>query len=115
MKYWILFILTFCISVIYGQNRILLQHSYLKEKFIYCSKNKSIETFFPANASQLDLAHLNRDSIPVYSDVENYLFKRFPIEIKKEDFKVSITPLIHYAKGRIGKLDSNYCKYNSYR
>jgi hypothetical protein len=108
MKFRLLVILTFCFSVVYGQNRILLQHSYFKEKFIYYSKNKSIETFFPANANQLDLAHLNRDSIVVYSDLENYLFKRFPIDIKKEDFQLSITPLINYAKGRVGKLDSNY-------
>jgi len=108
MKFWITCILTCYFSVIYGQSRILLQQSYFKEKFIYCSKNKSIETFFPANASQLNIAHLNRDSIVVYTDLENYLFKQFPLEIKKEDFKLAITPLLNYAKGRTGKLDSNY-------
>lgn len=108
MKYWMYLLLTFCFSEIYAQNRILLHHSYFKEKFIYYSKNNSIETFFPANSSQLNVTYLNRDSTVVYSDLENYLFKRFPIEIKKEDVKVSITPLINYSKGRVGTLDSNF-------
>ena len=82
-KLLILFFLG-CYSLLYGQNRIILQQSYFKEKFISLSKNKSIETFFPANTNQLNVAQLNRDSIPVYTDVEAYLYKRFPIEQKKK-------------------------------
>ncbi len=93
---------------LFAQNRIILQQSYFKEKFIYHSKNKSIETFFPANTNQLNLAHLNRDSTPIYSDVENYICNRFLIEVKKQDIKFSITPIINYSKGRVGTLDSNY-------
>jgi hypothetical protein len=106
-KLLILFFLG-CYSLLYGQNRIILQQSYFKEKFISLSKNKSIETFFPANTNQLNIAQLNRDSIPVYTDVEAYLYKRFPIELKKNGISIGITPLLNYSKGRVGKLDSNY-------
>ena len=108
MRLGVLTFFILCFSMLFAQNRILLQQSYFKEKFIYCSKNKSIETFFPANQNQLNLAHLNRDSIPVYTDLEESLFKKFPIEVKKQDFKLSIAPILNYSKGRIGKLDSNY-------
>lgn len=108
MKFGLLVFFGFWVSSVIGQNRILLQQTYFKEKFIYCSKNKSVETFFPANQNQLDLAHLNRDSIDVYTDFEAFLYKRFPIEVKKSNFKLSITPLINYSKGRVGKLDTNY-------
>ena len=108
MKFGVIFVFVCWGSMLFGQNRILLQQTYFKEKFIYCSKNKSVETFFPANENQLNLAHLNRDSVPVYTDFEEYLFKRFPIEVKKQNFKLSIAPIINYSKGRVGKLDTNY-------
>lgn len=108
MKFLVFIVATCCLSMLFGQQKIILQQTYFKEKFIYYSKNKSIETFFPANTSQLNLAYLNRDSMFVYTDLENILFKRFPIDIKKPDFKLAVTPIINYSKGRIGTLDSNF-------
>jgi hypothetical protein len=108
MKGLVVFIFACVSHLLFAQNRIILQQTYFKEKFIYCSKNKSIETFFPANTNQLNLARLNRDSIPIYTDLENYLHKRFLVEVKKKDIQLSITPIINYSKGRVGTLDSNY-------
>ena len=108
MKNLIVFAIVISSQFLFAQNRIILQQSYFKEKFIYCSKNKSIETFYPANTNQLNLAHLDRDTTPVYTDIENFIYNRFLIEIKKQDIKLSITPIINYSKGRVGRLDSNY-------
>ncbi len=108
MKNIVVFVFIIGSHLMFAQNRIILQQSYFKEKFIFHSKNKSIETFFPANINQLNLTYLNRDSIIVYSDLENYIFKRFLVEVKKQDINLSITPIINYSKGRVGSLDTNY-------
>lgn len=85
---------------VFAQGNLLPMHSFYKNKFLKHSGKQSIETFFPANESQLNLNHFIRDSSKNYYDVTEWLFKKHWIELRKDNAYLYISPM---ADIRLGK------------
>lgn len=83
-----------------AQLKALPLHGFYKEKFFQQSGERSIETFFPANESQLDLHQLIRDSSIQYYDFTDWLFKKHWIMISRPEGNLSISPLVDFTYGK---------------
>lgn len=88
------------LNTVSAQQNMLPLHTFYKEKFIEVSGKRSIETFFPANESQLDLHHLIRDSSTQYYDFTDWFFKKHWITISRPEGNLTISPLVNFAYGK---------------
>lgn len=95
---FIFFMLSFNLS--FGQQKFLPMHVFYKEQFIKNSGKRSIETFFPANESQLNLHHIIRDSSKQYYDVTEWLFKKHWIQFANGEGHLNISPLADVTYGK---------------
>jgi hypothetical protein len=96
---YLILLIIFPISVLAQQKNIPLENYYKKE-FLRFSKNKSIETFFPANENQLHLRDSIKDSTIFYYDFPVWFFQKNWIEIKQNDGHINISPLINLSFGK---------------
>lgn len=86
-------------STTFAQKNIPL-NSFYKEKFIENSGKKSIETFFPANESQLNISYIIRDSSLQYYQFTEWLFKKHWITIQKPEGSLMISPFMNISLGK---------------
>ena len=93
-------VLFFVFTDSYAQQQSIPLNSFYKEKFIENSGNKSIETFYPANESQLNLTFLMRDSSLQYYEFTEWLFKKHWVNIQKPEGSVFISPFMNMALGK---------------
>jgi hypothetical protein len=94
------FIFCYFATVGFSQQKMLPQHVYFKDQFVRLSKDKSITTLYPANESQLNLHHINRDSSLQYYEVFDWLFKKHWVEIRNKQGHLSISPLVDGSFGK---------------
>lgn len=94
------FMLIFGYSISFGQHKSIPLNSFYKEKFIENSGNKSIETFFPANESQLNLSYIIRDSTLQYYDFTEWLFKKHWVTVQQPEGNIMISPFINMGIGK---------------
>jgi hypothetical protein len=95
-----LLLLTFGLSPVFAQQKSIPLNSFYKEKLIENSGNKSIETFFPANESQINLPFVMRDSTLQYYEFTEWLFKKHWVTIQKEEGNIMISPFMNIALGK---------------
>lgn len=88
------------VSNSFAQQKSIPLNSFYKEKFIENSGSKSIETFFPANESQLNLPKIIRDSSLQYYEFTEWLFKKHWVNIQKPEGSVFISPFMNIALGK---------------
>lgn len=86
-------------STSFAQKNIPL-NSFYKDKFIENSGSKSIETFFPANESQLNLPFIIRDSTSQYYEFTEWLYKKHWVNIQKPEGNLMISPLMNISLGK---------------
>lgn len=91
--------LLFCQSI-FAQHGMIPLNNFYKEKFIENSGNRSLETFFPANETQLNLPDIIRDSSVQYYEFTDWLFKKHWITINKPVGNLVISPLIDFSMGK---------------
>ncbi|MDD2982162.1 MAG: hypothetical protein PHQ74_02130 [Crocinitomicaceae bacterium] len=93
-------ILVFSFSPVLAQQKSIPLNSFYKEKFIENSGGKSIETFYPANESQINLPFVIRDSTLQYYEFTEWLFKKHWLNIQKEEGTIMISPFMNIALGK---------------
>ena len=116
MKRLLIFVILFsiCVFDLTAQQRFLPFESFYKEKFILNSGKKSIETFYPANESQLNLHELLKDTTKQYLNISEYLFKHPVFELNKEGASLTFHPFLHIAKG-MNNFDSTETSFPLFR
>ncbi|TNE53417.1 MAG: hypothetical protein EP338_12855 [Bacteroidetes bacterium] len=84
---------------IQAQNRSLPLHEYYKKETLKHSRPQLHPTFFPLNESQVALYDSIRDTAKIYVDFHQWLFKQDWIEVKRPDYNLYISPLVHGSYG----------------
>ncbi|MCE3294700.1 MAG: hypothetical protein K0R65_414 [Crocinitomicaceae bacterium] len=103
----ILFILVFFYAQGFAQQKPIPLHTYYKTNFLKYSGKNAIESFYPANESQLNLNDSLRDTTIFYYDFVVWFFQRNWIELKQPEGKININPFINLSYGRsLGGNDS---------
>lgn len=84
----------------FAQHKAIPLQTYYKGEFLRYSKNKSIETFFPANESQLNLSDSIKDTTIYYYDLPIWFFQKHWLEINQTEGKLHISPLVNFSLGK---------------
>jgi hypothetical protein len=111
LLFWIVFL---CVFQHNAQQRFLSFETFYKEKFILNSGKKSIETFYPANESQLNLHDLIKDTTKQYLNLSEYLFKHPVFQLNKEGASLMFHPFLHISKG-MDNFDSTETSFPLFR
>jgi hypothetical protein len=108
--------LVFLVSLNYGgaQKSIPLQTFY-KSKFIKYSSNESVETFFPANERKVHLTDSLKDSTILYYDFSVWFFKKNWIELKSDNARLEISPLVNFSFGKSNSQSDTSTLYRNTR
>jgi hypothetical protein len=89
-------------TVGFGQHNFLFQHTFFRDELLNNSRKEAFHqsTFFPVTENDYNLNQIIRDSSKQYYDFTEMLFKKHLIEVKGEDFFLTISPIVDFYVGK---------------
>ena len=89
-------------SVSFAQHNFLFQHHFFRDELLNNSRKEIFNqpSFFPLTESDYNLNQIIRDSSKQYYDFTEMLFKKHLIEVKGEDFFLTISPILDFYIGK---------------
>ncbi len=91
-----------------AQQNFVFQHRYFRDELFNTSRKDVFNqpSFFPIIESDYDLNHIIRDSSKQYYNFTETLFKKHLIEVKGEDYFLTISPIADFYIGK-DMIDTN--------
>ncbi len=98
-----------------SQSKNIPLQTYYKTQFIKYSGKNSVETFFPANESQLSLSDSIKDTTTLYYDFLVWFYKKNWIEKSDKNGKIEISPLVNFSYGKATSFKDSLSLYRNTR
>lgn len=85
-----------------AQQNTVLMHTFFKDQLLDNTRSTPYigSSFFPVVESEYDLNYLIRDSSKQYYEFSEILFKKHLIEVKGENYALSISPILDFSVGK---------------
>lgn len=100
LKFSLLTLFTFSSFSFFAQHKTIILNNFYKQNFLKYSGKNSFETFYPVNETQLNLSDSLKDTSILYYDFFVWFFKKNWIEIKEDNARLEISPLINLSYGK---------------
>ncbi len=102
MKYLLIIALYFILQPVFGQQNYLSIHSFYKDQLFANKLDQPYNggSFFPVRESEYNLIPAINDSSKQYYDFTHILFQKHLIEVKGEDFYLTIDPVLDFSGGK---------------
>jgi hypothetical protein len=102
-------IFIFINSLSFAQQNFIFQHQYFRDEILNTSRKGVYNGsgFYPVVESEYNLNYAIRDSSKQYYDFTEMLFKKHLIEVKGEDYFLTISPIIDLSIGKDTKDTNN--------
>lgn len=108
-----------CVTNAISQTKNIPLNTYYKDQMMLHSAGRVLPASYPLNERDIPIHSLIRDSTKMYTDFNNWFFKKHWIEAKNSDGQINISPLVHFAGGaskeRFGQYEENRTIYRNTR
>lgn len=84
----------------FAQHKTIPLQNYYKTEFLKYSGKHSLETFYPVNESYLNVSDSLKDTTVLYYDFFVWFFRKNWLEVKENENKLEISPLINLSYGK---------------